>query len=575
MTTFSYKAREIAQIAQRGQLTTALDHIRALLTAVDGDAATGEPLLAGPAVDELLSGIGRWLAPVSTSRNADHVVVIATDLDQAGGDWRVIEQIIAAEPAGHVTVLASGPAAAASLTRPADTAQVSHRSAPNESSARRMRWLQEQLVELRPARTWLATRPHDVVAAAACQPELVGDLVFCHHDLSESSVGACLPHARHVDMDAWAFEACRRHTHPANAFLPRAVPQVAASPAVRKGDTIVTATSSRAADRNTFGYDLTIPLVIARALSTTGGSHVHLGPLDHVKLRRIEDLLSQAGIDSDRFLYYPRLPDPADLLIDRGVTLYIGGVPQGRDDVLIAAASAGIPLLLHEPYRSPRHSDIARAWPEVRRWRDLPDLDRALRGDKVEDLKQEGAAARGFWERSHSPAVIGKAFAEIVAPGTRPGAAVVVEDQLRARYDARFFGGGADQDRADAMEKVAWETLSVAWDHGEVLPEGVRFHIDLVQTRFNVAAVYGWAYADVALTELRVIQDRELVAAVPIDGTRPDVAKANKAPQAGNSGFLAHWQCGALPADRPVSFTLVFMDGDEELARADATITHD
>lgn len=271
----------------------------------------------------------------------------------------------------------------------------------------RLRRLMARLGQLRARRMFLFHHPHDPLPCVAAQPQLAAERWLVHHADGIPSFGLHLPGVRLIDLHERAAAMSRLlGRRPWLLPLTASDPGPRSVPFLSRGR-LVTASSGGAhkfEGRRVYGYAETLGMV----LRTTGGWHVHIGPLTPSTLDEIARALSDAGVAQDRFVHVLSTASLAMTLWEQGCDLYLASLPIDGARTRVDVLASGTPYLRHSwrqdgevPGRDPaRDPDGMLAW---RTWEDL-----ATTLGRVSDrvaLTTLGAQARTVYERHHQPEV--------------------------------------------------------------------------------------------------------------------------------------------------------------------------
>jgi hypothetical protein len=308
-----------------------------------------------------------------------------------------------------------------------------------EDYDRRLEWLKHRLAALAPRVTRLALHPFDSVAVAAVQPGLGGELVFLHNADHSLTLGVTLPHALHVDFHAKGFYECReRQTVPRNVMWPLTAEDLGPRSPTYTGGTLRTCTSGgieKFQPRMTqdlapypYRYGALAPLIPA----STGGMHIHIGPLPDDILEEIGQGLDRLGVARERFVHVPRVPSLWEALKTLEIDLYVTSFPLGGGRAMVEAMGAGLPICVHSHYRSIFLTTSAEVYDGALVWRTPEDLIRCLGDLTPEALERHSRAARLYYEAHHHPSRLQAAVAGQVTTPPRPRH---TEDWLQAYLD--------------------------------------------------------------------------------------------------------------------------------------------
>jgi len=331
--------------------------------------------------------------------------------------------LVEADPGENITILVSN--VMSSLTEqmvkkilhkldPSVNVEIS----PYREMGATLKWLQDRLQELRPARTYILQHNFDSTIPAAVQPQLVDKLFYYHNCDHTLALGIHIPHAIHVDLNGKSYHHCRNVEGVQNNVYWPLVADIRESRNSMQFMTsgkIVTATSGGLSKFDTsyleeevpyqYNYISLLPLI----MKATGGEHHHIGPLPYHTLAAINENLKSNGIATAKFIHTPWVEDIASALIRCNVDLYIGSFPLGGGRATIEVMGAGIPLLLHDNYVSIFFTDIAEAYPQALKWRTPDELNALLSGISRNLLFDHSSYARVFYERHHQPVLLKKA----------------------------------------------------------------------------------------------------------------------------------------------------------------------
>ncbi|MBS0250158.1 MAG: hypothetical protein JSR78_03740 [Proteobacteria bacterium] len=192
--------------------------------------------------------------------------------------------------------------------------------------------------------------------------------------------------------------------------------------------------------------------ILPSIMRITGGRHYHVGPLREGLAARIEDGLTAAGIDRERFVNIPWVDDVGAELVAKEVDLYIGSFPLAGGKAAIEVMAAGVPLLLHSNYVTPFFTDINEVYPGVLVWRRPDELQRVLSDVTPELLSEHAVRARSFYENYHVPGRL-KAAVEDTLRGCPPDAPPPAKH--RANTLQRFLDIRTAQRSAQAARPAA------------------------------------------------------------------------------------------------------------------------
>ncbi len=403
-------------------LNRALTLISEFVTLALADEPSLGFLLSSSLLDSMCQRIGRMTTKMTRHAPAPctgPIVIIATELPAMGGHTRVVRDLIDAHGDREcVIVLSEVPSAPAIRVRdrPLASSTSEVRVAPAASLLSKLRWMQDTLAELRPAKTYLLIHHFDAVAVAAVQPQLVaGGLIYFHNCDHSLALGVHLPHAVHVDYHAKGFHNCRRlHGMRNNVFWPLVAQDLGICPGRRflAGGRLTTCTSGGFEKFESHHMRIRVPYLYAyadllpRILAVTGGTHIHIGSLSEGMLRELREGFVRHGVETERFVHLPYVASLWRTLIEREVDLYIGSFPSGGGRAIVEVMGSGTPAIVHRNYRSPFFSDAGEIYPGAATWGTPSELLETLRGISVEDLQAHSQRARRHFEAHHRPELL-------------------------------------------------------------------------------------------------------------------------------------------------------------------------
>ena len=435
------------QAARRGQLSDALAAVQSFVwrEALTRGAAAGR-VFASAALDELCQTLGALEPTPAPAAARSGVVYVATELRLIGGHTRVLADLIMAQtqaaepgaPTGPVTILVTDvvgqhdPSVGEVFAR----LDVAVEVAVGADHAARLAWMKRRLAQLAPRVTRMAIHPFDSVSVAAVQPSLVGELSFLHNADHNLCLGVTLAHAQHVDFHAKGFHHCRDHEGVRrNVFWPLTAEDLGPRSADSFGRAPIrtcTAGGPEKFARNEanylYVYEDLAPLIPA----TTGGVHVHIGPLPDATLEKIRGGLQALGVPPDRFVHQPFAPNLWQALLSLGIDVYVGSFPLGGGRATVEAMGAGLPLCIHSNYRSIFFSAENEVYDGAMIWRTPRQLTDQLRALTPERLASHARASRLHYEQNHLLEHLAAAMKGEVREPPRPRH---TQDRLQAFLD--------------------------------------------------------------------------------------------------------------------------------------------
>jgi hypothetical protein len=425
-------------------------------------------------------------APVSHTGQGGGTVIVATELAAAGGHVEVIKDLIRlGDIPQPIDLFLTN-----NFERIDASTQQGHAAligvplgiAAGQGSGERLDSTMAFLRERRPDTLVLLVHNQDatgIVAGLACGARKV---VFVHHGDHHLSLGVTCPSMVHVDLSNFAFCNCRQALGLTNnVFWPLTL---SSTKAHRHGGAFmaeghaVTCCVGRPEKFDDPRYRYQYLDLLGPMLRATGGRHLHIGQLSAGQLERIGQSLASHGVDGSRFTHLPWVDSVSRALIEQGVDLYMTSFPYGGGKAQVEAMATGLPVLIHQNYRSRFLSGIDLGYPGVLTWRDDKELGRVLQALTPELLSSHGQAARAHFERHHSEAALRRAMrASATSEQDVPALAVVHEDGLQAFLEDEDLFKVAVLDGRESNEEIAHLRQILAHQEAEmrVLRKKARF----------------------------------------------------------------------------------------------------
>jgi len=235
----------------------------------------------------------------------------------------------------------------------------------------KIRWLQAELYQLSPEAVFLFNHHEDVVAVASCFPQSCEDVYYYHHADHHLALGVCLERAIHIDPHNIGYRNCREQLNKKdNIYWPLVVEDkgVRSSNALFLADGLLKTCTCAGANKIETDYAYSYRDIIVGRLGRASGVHYHVGWLTEDFLAEIRQGLRENGIDEDRFIY-TRWVDSVWLFLQKNdIDLYISSFPLGGGTTTIECMGAGIPLLMHDSYKTVFHGGADIAYKQVMKW---------------------------------------------------------------------------------------------------------------------------------------------------------------------------------------------------------------
>ncbi len=366
---------------------------------------------------------------IPPAKRNDHIVYLLTQVGQYGGHGRVLRDIIAATQAHKKTLILSH-------VFPGNSSEydiiirsgVEVEIAPDDDAACKTRWIAERLAALAPSKCYMMLHHFDAVLVAVAQPALTGKLVFIHNCDHALSLGVHIPHAIHVDFHPKGFFRCRvERRSGADSTTPSGyiIPLTAEDIGTRRGGHFMqrghatTCTTGGPEKFTNMHYTESRPYlyqyveIVGAILSTSRGTHIHVGPLPEKIIAQIRAEVVFNGLPEDRFIYIPNAPSIWKVFLDEAVDVYVGSAPYGGGRATVEAMGAGLPLIIHSNYRSNFLSVECEVYNGAMIWQNIDQIRNFISNLTPGLLCQHSAISRSYYEDNHTPQRLEDALARI------------------------------------------------------------------------------------------------------------------------------------------------------------------
>lgn len=402
----------------------ALDQIKTYVEAIIADPWLDGIVLSDQKLDALCLAMGKKisidisLAQVAKEQSKNTVLYIATELYLSGGHTAVLEDFIKAQPeCEHVIVLTdlfnASPAAKKAIHERFSVLSIKLVWCPEKvvDLIEKVRWLQQQWIQINPSKIFLFNHHQDVVAIAAAQPEMPGKLFFFHHADYQITLGMHLPHATHIDFYQVLYKRCREEFGiTTNVYYPLVVADNGCKIVdsfMQEG--VLHTCSSGSMGKYDKSYLYSYFDLLPKILKATNGRHTHIGYLSDELLEKINNFLLRNDINQDKFHYVPWVSNLWAFLLKQQVDLYIASFPIGGGRAAVEVMGAGIPIVFHNNYRAPFLGGAIQ-YPDALFWRTEAELLAFLSSIKKDVLITQSKAARKCYEMHHQATLLAKAF---------------------------------------------------------------------------------------------------------------------------------------------------------------------
>lgn len=260
-----------------------------------------------------------------------------------------------------------------------------------------------------PEKLLLLAHNQDALAVAAAFAAKAAsastEVVYVHHGDHHLSLGAATQDFIHVDPHNIGYYHCRdKLGNRCNHYWPLTVGIKAdhrrETPFLSTGS-LVTCSTGRAEKFEAGSYLYDYFELLPKILRTTGGRHVHIGHLHPAQLERLDAAMAAAGVHRSRVAHIPWVDSVAQALVAHEVDLYISSFPLGGGKATLEAMASGIPLLMHQSYRSRFFGGVDIAYPGAFVWRNVAELVDVFGRIDASVLADHSSRARRHYEKFH------------------------------------------------------------------------------------------------------------------------------------------------------------------------------
>lgn len=431
--------RSVAQFQDRikthlakGNLDEALYSIHRLVDQVFCEPINTAKIFGSKLLDDLCQEIGavNWnklfsdeFSQHNSDGQADNiektVVYVVSKLQASGGHTAVLADIIRLAPSARSVILVTGIGGItdhASIQHRFDSAQnVFFEYAPRDKHILKLDWLQRRILALKPSDVWLFNHHQDSVAVAAVQPDAGYQLHFYHHGDHHLCLGVHLDYADHIDIHPMGYHYCRDALNiNDNRYLPMAVNDMGSRPesqSFKTGSHLVTCTAG-GFNKVEVPYFINYLSVIPELLNVSEGTHVHIGRLTPLALRKIRSGMRKLGLKESRFVYIPFVASVWKALHEHQVDLYITSFPYGGARTLIEVMGAGVPVAVHSHCTSRLLGTFDMAYEGALIWRNPIELYDFVKSVDKAKLKNLSKLARIRYLDFHREEILKNALAK-------------------------------------------------------------------------------------------------------------------------------------------------------------------
>lgn len=398
-----------------GDVDLALRSVRRFVDDILADPSATGLVFASIELDRICEEAGAQLVESYTPPNTVHpsAVFVISHLDATGGHAVLIDQYIRAQENLSCFVLITD------IFGRLDIADIAHRysgrakieATPTGTLEKKAGWLIRKLQEISPERAFWFTHHQDVIAMAAAQAPIRGRKFFVHHADHNLCLGVHSRYLEHVDIHNLGFFNCRDNLGIASQlYWPLTVQDSGVSTTTRRFADPLTSCSAGSQNKFESPYLFSYADVIPQLLATTGGQHLHLGPLTGGYLARIREGLAKLDVSADKFIHIPSVKSVWAKLLEFQVGLYISSWPLGGGLACIEAMGAGTPVVFHDSFLSRFHGGQDLAYDMAWAWRTPEQLFELLAEIKQAELLRHSTRARQHYERHYAPHLLRSAL---------------------------------------------------------------------------------------------------------------------------------------------------------------------
>lgn len=416
----------IIRSINEGDYGIALDVIAQFVGSITSNPRSVGKVFSSPRLDKFCEEIGKKLQyldlDLKLNPAARGTVILVTQIVASGGHIELIKDYIRLgiieEP---ITVLATEYFANSEV----DAIKNFLSSLPNKvffvksiqvDTSDKITFLQSYLNRHPPKELYLIASNHDSLAVSLASASK-SRVIFIHHGDHHLCLGVHGENFIHVDPHNLGYFNCRNELGVSeNRYWPLVVKCDLSTTvnkplyAIEKISGFTTCSSGRYEKFLSNGYRYDYFQMIPKILAATKGEHIHIGDLPIDKLDAIRREILSIGLDPNKFIHIKNVPSLAASLVENRVDLYISSFPIGGGKASLEAMSVGVPLLMHDNYRSIFFSGINLVYPEAFVWIDESSLISSLEKILTENLEAHSINEKLFFEKYYSE----KTFMDLV-----------------------------------------------------------------------------------------------------------------------------------------------------------------
>ncbi|TLD71198.1 hypothetical protein FEM03_09855 [Phragmitibacter flavus] len=282
----------------------------------------------------------------------------------------------------------------------------------------RLHQLFTQLITLRPKRLFLFHHPDDPLPCVVAHDAICPRRYLVHHADATPSFGLHLPDTPVIELNPYAAALSRSQGLDPGLLIPTCPDPGPRPTGFLSRGKLVTATCG--SEHKYIGAtSCPYTQAVAVILRTTGGWHIHIGPLSETLLAEIHAGLDRFQIPPDRFTHVRWAPSLAHCLWEHHCDLYLSSYPidGARANAEVAASSTPHLRRLCHP-GTPASPDFFE-YEGGLTWRNWDDLIATLQTLIAEptSLENRSVAIRESYQRLHHPEIFAANLRELLDHG--------------------------------------------------------------------------------------------------------------------------------------------------------------
>lgn len=274
-----------------------------------------------------------------------------------------------------------------------------------------IKWLQQQLYNLKPNAIFLSSTRSDIISIAALQPEL-SEKLFLNLSLDHGvSPGIHIKHLTKIIVKRpyLYFYLKDKFNFQHLVYVPLNRPDVIKLKEFRLkslDEEIITASCTSAAQKIETNYIYKFVEVIPQVIKATGGKHIHVGAMSQEGLSRLYNIMDELGINRNRFIKIDHVASLARFLSENDVDILIQTFPIWGGLVTIEAMQAGVAIINHKHLYSYILNAVDSCYKEAFSWKRPEELYEFLQGLNREEISNQKKLSRDYYLKYHDPKLL-------------------------------------------------------------------------------------------------------------------------------------------------------------------------